>query len=78
MKGLVRTAAVAIAAAGISSALAAPDPTAEDTARVTRISGETGLSFEDLRVGPMGKVLVAIGSTEVPVRVAGDTPCDKK
>jgi len=76
MNGLVKSAAVALAAAGISSAVAAPDRTTEDTARVPQISGGTGLSFEDLRVGPMGKVAVGIGSTGVPVRVAADTPCN--
>ena len=41
MKGLVKAAAVALAAAGISSAVAAPDRTAEDTAKVPQISGGT-------------------------------------
>ena len=64
MKGLVKTAAVALAAAGISSAVAASDRTTEGTAEVPQISGGTGLSFEDLRVDPMGKVPVGIGSTK--------------
>lgn len=68
MKGLVKTAAVALAAAGISSALAAPDRTTEDTAKVPQISGGTGLSFEDLRVNPMGKVPVGIAASRVPVQ----------
>jgi hypothetical protein len=77
MKGLAKTAAVALAAvAGISSAVAAPDRATEGTGGVPQISGGTGLSFEDLRVDPRGKVRVGIGSTEVPVRVAGQTPCD--
>jgi hypothetical protein len=72
MKGLVKTAAVSLAAAGISSAVAASDRTIEGTAEVPQINRGTGLSFEDLRVGPMGKVAVGIGATRVPVRVAGD------
>ena len=55
MKGLVKTAAVSLAAAGISSAVAASDRTIEGTAEVPQINGGTGLSFEDLRVGPVGK-----------------------
>ena len=76
MKGLVKTAAVALAAAGISSAVAAPDRTTEGTAIAPQIGGATGLSFEDLRVGPAGKVAVRIGATKVPVRVADNTPCN--
>jgi hypothetical protein len=73
MKGLVKTAVVALAAAvGISSAVAAPDRTTEGTARVPQISGRTGLSFEDLRVDPKGKVAIGIVSTGVPVRLAAD------
>ncbi len=60
MKGFVKTAAVALAAAGISSAVAAPNSTAEGPAKVPQISGGTGLSFEDLRVNPMGKVPVRV------------------
>jgi hypothetical protein len=78
MKSLLKTAAVALAAAaGISNAAAGisntaplyPDPTT-DAAKVPQISGGTGLSFEDLRVGPVGKVAVEIGSTKAPVRMA--------
>ncbi len=68
MKGLVKTAAVALAVAGISSAAAAPDRTTEDTAKVPQISGGTGLSFEDLRVSPMGKVPVGIVAARMPVQ----------
>jgi hypothetical protein len=68
MKSLVKTAAVALAAAGISSAVAAPDRTTEDMARVPQVSGGTGLSFEDLRVDPSGKVP---GATGVPARLSG-------
>ncbi len=68
MKSLVKTAVVALAAAGISSAMAAPDRTTEGTARVPQISGGTGLSFEDLRVSPMGKVPVGIEASRVPVQ----------
>jgi hypothetical protein len=60
MKGLVKTAAVALAAAGISSAVAAPDRTTEDTTKVSQVSGGTGLSFEDLRVNTIGKVPVGV------------------
>ena len=63
MKGLVKTAAAALAAAGISSAVAASDRTT-GAAEVSQISGGTGLSFEDLRVNLMGKVPVEIGSTK--------------
>jgi hypothetical protein len=85
MKNLVKTAAIALtAAAGISSAAAGisntvsisslyPDHTTEDAAKALQTAGGTGLSFEDLRVGPMGKVAVDLGSIEVPVRVAGTT-----
>jgi hypothetical protein len=78
MKNLVKTTVVALAAAGISSALAAPDRNGEVAPVAPQISGGTGLSFEDLRVGPMGKVRVGIGSTEKPVRVAAQTPCDSQ
>ena len=70
MKSLVKTAAVALAAAGISSAVAAPARTTEDTARVPQISGGTGLSYEDLRVNPMGKVQVGIGAARLPMQHA--------
>ena len=74
MKGFVKTAAIALAAAGLSSGAAAvPDPVAEDTAKVPQISGGTGLSFEDLRVNPMGKVPVGIESP--PVRVQHAENC---
>lgn len=77
MKGLAKTAAVALAAvAGISSALAAPDRTTQDTAKVPQISEGTGLSFEDLRVGPAGKVRVGIGATKVPGRMFADGKCE--
>jgi len=84
MKRLVKTAAVALAtAAGISNAAAGisntvpppslyPDRTTEDAAKTAQISRDTGLSFEDLRVDSAGKVAVGVGSTEAPVRVAGD------
>lgn len=67
MKVLVKTAAVALAAAGISSAVAAPDRATE--ANVPQISG-TGLSFEDLRVNPMGKVPVVVGTAKMPLQHA--------
>ena len=70
MKSLVKTAAVALAAAGISSAVAAPARTTEDAARVPQISGGTGLSFEDLQVSPMGKVPVGIGAARLPMQHA--------
>jgi hypothetical protein len=70
MKGLVKTAAVALAAAGISSAVAAPDRTTEDAAKVPQISGATGLSFEDLRVNQLGKVPVGIAAARVPMQHA--------
>ena len=70
MKGLVKIAAVALAAAGISSAVAAPDRTAEDTTKVPQISGGTGLSFDDLRVNLMGKVPVGIGGPRARVQHA--------
>jgi len=79
MKGVAKTAAVALAAAvaGISSALAAPDRTTQqDTAKVPQISEGTGLSFEDLRVGPAGKVRVGIGATKAPGRMYADGTCD--
>lgn len=72
MKDLVKKAVVALAVAGISSAAAAPDRTTEGAAKGPEKSGGTGLSFEDLRVAPTGKVPVRIGSTAVPQRVAGD------
>jgi hypothetical protein len=79
MKGLVKTAAVALAATGISNTVPPlflyPDHTTEITAEAPQRGGGTGLSFEDLRVGPMGKVRVGIGSTEVPVRVAENSSC---
>ncbi len=78
MKGLVKTAAVALAAAGISSAMAAPDCAAEGMANVPQLSEGTGLSFEDLRVGPTGKVRVGIGSTELPGWALADGKCDSK
>jgi hypothetical protein len=69
MKSLIKTAAVALAAAaGISSAIAAPDRTIEGTSRAPQISGGIVLSFEDLRVDPMGKVPVGTGATRVPVQ----------
>ncbi len=71
MKGLVKAAAVALAAAGISSAVAASDRTTEGAAGVPQIGGGTGLSFEDLRVDPRGKLPALIGSPWVPVPVAG-------
>ncbi len=71
MKGLVKAAAVALAAAGISNAVAAPDGTAEGMAKVPQLTEGTGLSFEDLRVDPRGKVPTRIGSPVVPVPLAG-------
>ncbi len=71
MKSLVKTAAVTLAVAGISGAIAAPYRTTAATAITPQLSQKTGLSFEDLRVGSMGKVAVEIGSIVVPVRVAG-------
>jgi hypothetical protein len=76
MKGLVGAAVVASVAAGVPSAPAAPDRKAEDAARAPGISGGTGLSFEDLRAGPTGKVAARIGNTEVPVRVADNSTCN--
>jgi hypothetical protein len=87
MKSLVKRAAVALAAVvGISNAAAGiantvpppssyPDHTTEDAIGTPQVSGETGLSFEDLRVNAMGKVPVEVGSTEAPVRVAADSQC---
>jgi hypothetical protein len=74
MKTLVQTAVVALAATAISNAVPASsayvDRTTEDTVSGPQITGATGLSFEDLRVGPTGKAAVEIGPIEVPVLVA--------
>jgi hypothetical protein len=91
MRSLVKRAAVilAAAAAGISSAAAAisssvptpslsPDHSTKDAAGVPQISGGTGLSFEDLRVGRMGKVSGETGPVKAPVRVAGDSQCKER
>jgi hypothetical protein len=89
MKSLMKRAAVALAAAvaGISNATAGvsntelspslqPDQSAKGVAGVLpQGSGGTGLSLEDLRVGPTGKVPADIGSVGVPVRVAEDSKC---
>jgi hypothetical protein len=90
MRSLFKRAAVVLAAvaAGISTAAAAisntvptpsllPDHSTKDVAGVPEISGGTGLSFEDLRVGPMGKVSGETGSVKAPVRVAADGQCSQ-
>jgi hypothetical protein len=53
------------------------DRTMEDTAATPQGSAPFGLSFEDLRIGPTGKVPVAIGSTDLPVQMAENTHCRK-
>jgi hypothetical protein len=75
MKSLIRTAAVAVAAVGISNIT----PTSlhvgqitEDTAGASQGRASYGLSFEDLRVGPTGKVPVEVG--KLPVRVVQNKP----
>lgn len=73
MIGLAKMAALALAAAGTSNVAATPDRTTENAAIATQIGGGTGLSFEDLRVGPNGKVAVGVGPTTVPVRVADNS-----
>jgi len=81
MKSLVKRLAVALAAAaaGIPNAVLPPslhsDRSTEDVATVPGLTGETGLSFEELRVGPMGKVPAEIGPVEVPTRVAANPDC---
>ena len=66
MKSFIKTAVVALAAAaGISSA-AAEKPKAVDSPKAPQVSGATGLSFEDLRISPLGKVAVEIELTKAP------------
>lgn len=88
MKSLIKRAAVALAAAvaGIANATAGvsntehppslhPDQSTKGVAGLPQGRGATGLSLEDLRVGPTGKVPAEVGSVGVPVRVAEDTKC---
>lgn len=78
MKALIRTAAVAVAAAGLSNvtpASAHVNQTAERAPGAQLATAPFGLSFEDLRVGPTGKVSAEVGSTELPVRVADNPSC---
>jgi len=42
---------------------------------VTQAGHGTGLSFEDLRVDPAGKVAVDVGVVEAPGRVDSDSSC---
>lgn len=79
MKTLIRTAAVAVAAAGFPSVVspvsAHVSQTAEGAEGGRLASAPFGLSLEDLRVGLSGKVSSEVGSTEVPVRIATDIKC---
>jgi hypothetical protein len=79
MKTPIKTAAVAVAAVGISNAVTPVslhvDQTAERTAGTAQASQPFGLSLEDLRVGLTGKVRADVGSADLPVRVADDTGC---
>jgi hypothetical protein len=80
MKVVIKAAAMALAAVGISSAAATPTSdhvgrTTEDAAGVARGTAPFGLSFEDLRVGPTGKVSPEVGSTELPVQMAENNGC---
>jgi hypothetical protein len=78
MKAIISTAAVAIAAVGLSNippATAHLDQTAERATGGRLASTPFGLSFEDLRVGLTGKASAEVGSTELPVRVAQNAGC---
>lgn len=74
MKSLVQTAVLALATAtGVSGNL--PQTTvnpdhAKEEAATAQLRGATGLSFEDLRVGPTGKAAVKIGPIDGPIRLA--------
>jgi hypothetical protein len=72
MKGLVE----ASESAGTSSAVAAPDRKTEDVARAAHMSGGTGLSFDDLRVGLTGKVTARVGPAEVSAWMAENSTCN--
>jgi hypothetical protein len=77
MKGLIKTAALVVATAGLSGgspASANISPT-EDVKGARLASAPFGLSFEDLRVGLIGKVSAEVGSCKLPVRVATDGRC---
>lgn len=47
-----------------------PDHTARETAQLSQASGGMLLSFDDLKVDPLGKVPNEIGSAEAPTRMA--------